>query len=289
MNYLAPKDIAPVFRDSAGTKAGYSNQKLFFYSILGGAFIAVGGLLSLVVAGGMPGIAATNPGLVKFALGAVFPVGLIMVIVAGAELFTSDCAVLPMGGLAKKTTWSDLVRVWTIVYVGNFVGAFLVAWILAYQTDLLAAAPWSDYLEHIVHKKTSASFLKTFVKGVGANWLVCLAVWMSYGAKDVVGKSLALWLPVMAFVTMGYEHSIANMFFIPTGILYGADLTWGGFIVKNLIPATLGNIVGGALFVGVAYWYMFLKNDSKDQKSDAHKPDDVADNNKLTEKQLVEF
>jgi formate/nitrite transporter len=179
--------------------------------------------------------------------------------------------------------------VWLIVYLGNFVGAVLVAWLLAYQTDILAEAPWSDFLEGLVVKKSSAGFWKTFVKGIGANWLVCLAVWMSYAAKDVGGKSLALWLPVMAFVALGYEHSIANMFCLPTGIFDGANLTWGAFMVKNLLPATLGNIVGGAVFVGAAYWYMFLKPDKTTVKPEpvwlAEKPEEK----KVTKKQLVEF
>lgn len=264
MNDYSPKEIAHQFNEAARVKADYSNRKLFVYSILGGAFIAFGGLLSIVVAGGMPGLAESNPGIVKFMLGAVFPVGLIMVVVAGAELFTSDCAVLPLGSLSKRTSWVELLRVWSVVYLGNFVGALLVAWLFAFKTHIFSASPWNEFLNGLAVNKVNSDFFSVFIKGIGANWLVCLAVWMSFSARDVVGKSIALWVPVMAFVTMGFEHSIANMFFIPSAIFYGSDISWSQFIIQNLIPATLGNIVGGGVFVGAAYWFMFLR-ESKNQ------------------------
>lgn len=100
--------------------------------------------------------------------------------------------------------------------------------------------------------------MTVFIKGIGANWLVCLGMWMGYAAKDIMGKCIGIWIPVMLFVTLGYEHSIANMFFIPAAIYSGADITWGDFVVRNLIPATLGNFIGGALLVGCAYWYLYL-------------------------------
>ena len=105
--------------------------------------------------------------------------------------------------------------------------------------------------------------MRVFVKGIGANWLVCLGMFMGYMAKDIIGKSVAIWIPIMIFVVMGYEHSIANMFFIPAAIYSGADITWVGFLSKNLLPATLGNIIGGMLLVGTVYWYLFLHQPKK--------------------------
>lgn len=212
----------------------------------------------------MPGLAESNPGIVKFMLGAVFPVGLIMVVVAGAELFTSDGAVLPLDSLSKRTSWVELLRVWSVVYLGNFVGALLVAWLFAFKTHIFSTSPWNEFLNGLVVNKVNSDFFSVFIKGIGANWLLCLAVWMSFSARDLVGKSIALWVPVMAFVTMGFEHSIANMFFIPSAIFYGSDISWSQFIIQNLIPATLGNIVGGGVFIGAAYWFMFLR-ESKNQ------------------------
>lgn len=257
MNYNAPVKIAAEFIKSAEYKSALPTGKLLVYSVMGGAFIALGGLLSMVVAGGMPGIAASNPGLYKFVFGALFPLGLVLVVIGGAELFTSDCAVIPFGILNRRIPIWSLGKVWTLAYAGNFVGALLVAYLFAYQSGILHTDPWLSAVLKIGQYKTSGTFTEVFVKGIGANWLVCMAVWLAYGAKDVMGKVVALWFPVMCFVAFGFEHSIANMFFIPTAILSGAPISMNQFLVGNLLPATLGNIVGGALFVALPYWYMF--------------------------------
>lgn len=257
VNYNTPAKIAAEFNKSAEYKYGLPAGKLLVYSVLGGAFIALGGLLSLMVAGGMPGIAASNPGIYKFVFGALFPLGLVLVVIGGAELFTSDCAVIPFGILNRRVPVKSLAKVWTIAYGGNFIGALMVAFLFAHQTGILHADPWLSAAQKIGTYKTSGTFAEVFVKGIGANWLVCMAVWLSYGARDVIGKVVAMWFPVMCFVVFGFEHSIANMFFIPTAMLSGASISQYDFLVVNLLPATLGNIIGGALFVALPYWYMF--------------------------------
>jgi formate transporter len=257
MNYNSPTDISNDFTKNAEQKAKLSLAKQVVYAILGGAFISLGGLLAITIAGGMPEISAVNPGITRFIFGAVFPVGLIMIVIGGAQLFTSDCAVLPYGFLSGKVSLSSVVRVWGIVYVSNFLGALMIAYFFSYQAEGLTAEPWKTFTINLGLAKTSASFLKVFIKAVGANWLVCMAVWMSYAAKDVTGKVIAIWVPVMCFVVLGLEHSIANMFFIPSAMLLGADISLYNFLMDNLVPATLGNIVGGALLVAGSYWYMF--------------------------------
>lgn len=260
MSLATPPEIAVLFNKSAAQKDAFSTSRLLVYSLLGGAFIALGGLLALVVTGGMPQVAAANPGIIKFIFGALFPLGLVLVVIAGAELFTSDCAVIPFALLHRKTNMSRLLRIWTIVYAGNFIGALIVAYLFAYQTGILSSGPWLEAAQKIGINKTSHHFWETFVKGIGANWLVCMAVWAAYAAKDVTGKILALWFPVMCFVAFGFEHSIANMFFIPTSMMLGADISMYQFLVVNLLPATLGNIVGGVVFVALPYWFMFKEN-----------------------------
>jgi formate transporter len=257
MFYNTPSKIAVEFNKSATYKNSFTNSKLVVYSILGGAFIALGGLLSLIVVGGMPGVAASNPGVTKFIFGALFPLGLVLVVIGGAELFTSDCAVIPFGILNGTLSIKSLLRIWTIVYIGNFIGALLVSYLFAYSTNILSTDPWLSAAKHIGEHKISGSFVSTFIKGIGANWLVCMAVWLAYAAKDITGKILGLWFPVMCFVAFGFEHSIANMFFIPTSMMLGANIDMYHFIVVNLIPATVGNIVGGVLFVAIPYWFMF--------------------------------
>ena len=257
MPYKSPRDTVTAVHAIGCAKAGLGNSRLFILGILAGAYIAFGGLLAVIVGGGMPGIGAENPGLQKFVFGAVFPVGLMLVIIAGAELFTGNTATCIPSTLSGQTSWKDLGRNWVLSYSGNFVGSLLVAYLLAYATGLLAAEPWHSTITGIAQAKVAQGFIPLFLKGVGCNWLVCLAVWMAVSAEDVAGKIAGIWFPIMAFVAIGFEHSIANMFFIPAGMLYGANVTWGQFLVTNLVPVTLGNVVGGALFVGVAYWYIY--------------------------------
>lgn len=263
MRYSNPSEISLEFKKSALSKTLLPLSKQIVSAILGGAFISVGALLAVMIAGGMPGVGAENPGLVRFAMGAVFPAGLIIIVLAGAQLFTSDCAVLPYGYYHRVLSGKSVLRTWFIVYFGNFVGALLVAFIFVFASGLLTQEPWVSFLGNLATAKTSAPFFKVFAKGIGANWLVCIAVWMSYSSKDVIGKIVALWIPVMCFVALGLEHSIANMFFIPAAIITGANVSMYDFVITNLLPATLGNIVGGAVFVALPYWIMFKEPRAK--------------------------
>ena len=259
MAFYSPKEIVGVVNQVAVNKNSAKKSRTFVLAILAGGYIAMGGLLAIAIGGGMPGIAAENPGIQKFMFGAVFPLGLMLVAIAGAELFTGNTAYFTPNIMSGRMTMKAPLRNWTIVYTGNFVGALIVAFFFAYQTEIFASSPWLDSVISIAEKKTSSGFYKVFLKGIACNWMVCLAMWLAYAAKQASGKIVGLWFPVMAFVAMGFEHSVANMFFIPTAIFYGADITWTSFIVDNLIPATLGNIVGGAIFVGMAYWYIYEK------------------------------
>lgn len=261
MNYYKPKEITQEFAASGIYKSYLPTVKFATLAILGGVFIAFGGLLSVMVAGGIPGIGETNPGLVKFVAGALFPVGLIMVSITGADLFTSDCAAFTYPLLQRKIKIGSYCRLLLFSYLFNFVGTQIVAFLLSFEVGLLSKEPWQAYLYNYSEAKVNQDFLKVFIKGIGANWLVCLGMFMGYSAKDIMGKCVAIWIPVMLFVTLGYEHSIANMFFIPAAIYSGADILWSDFIVQNLIPATIGNFVGGGVFVGCIYWYIYLKEE----------------------------
>lgn len=259
MNYIPPKEIAAEFAASGVYKSRLSVSKFAIIAILGGVFIAFGGLLTVMVAGGMPGLGAENPGLIKFVAGALFPVGLMMVSITGADLFTSDCTAFTLPLMQKEIKIGVFAKFLILSYLFNFVGAQIVAYLLSSGVGMLSQEPWQGYLHHLAGVKVSQDFWTIFVKGIGANWLVCLGMWMGFASKDIIGKCIGIWIPVMLFVTLGYEHSIANMFFIPASIYSGADITWGDFIVRNLIPATLGNFVGGAGLVGGVYGYLYLK------------------------------
>ena len=259
MNYFTPTEAADAFRLAAMDKSRRSFPEFAVMALLGGAFIALGGLLSVMVAGGMPGVAEANPGLVKFVAGAMFPIGLIMVSVTGADLFTSDCAGLTFPLYRKELTAGRVAGLLAISYLFNFVGAQLIAGLLSAHVGILDSDPWRAYLHQLSEAKVNQDFLRVLIKGIGANWLVCLGMFMGYAAKDITGKSIGIWIPVMLFVTLGYEHSIANMFFIPAAIYTGAEITWSSFLVQNLLPATLGNIVGGMGLVGLVYGWLYLK------------------------------
>ncbi|MEA3345755.1 MAG: formate/nitrite transporter family protein [Chloroflexota bacterium] len=257
MGFRSPKETVREVDAVGCAKADLSWSQLLTLGFLAGAFIAFGGLLAIVVGGGVPGIKADNPGLQKFIFGGVFPVGLMLVVIAGAELFTGNTACCIPAVLSKDISWTACVRNWGLSYISNFLGSLFVAFFLTYLTGLVAKNPWLDTTIGIAEAKVSQDFWQLFLKGVGCNWLVCLAVWLAIASDDVIGKIWGIWFPIMAFVALGFEHSIANMFFIPAGIFYGAEVTWGQLFINNLIPVTLGNVVGGAFFVGAVYWYVY--------------------------------
>jgi formate/nitrite transporter len=259
MGYYKPSEVVSIVNNAAIEKSGYLKRKTFVLAILAGAYIAIGGVLAIMIGGGVPEIAKANPGIQKLLFGAFFPLGLLLVVFAGAELFTGNTMYFVPSTLSKAMKIKVPLKNWTIVYFGNFVGALLVAYFLAYQTDIFASDPWFSTVMNIAEKKVHSDFWTVFYKAVACNWLVCLSIWIAFASKHSSGKIIGLWFPVMAFVAIGFEHSVANMFFIPSAIFYGADITWTSFIVDNLIPATIGNIVGGAFFVGTTYWYVYEK------------------------------
>lgn len=268
MAVKSPKEVIEASVAVALNKVALSSRgykHLLVLSALAGAYIALGGVLSLVVGYGFPGLTAENPSLQRLLSGCMFPIGLILVVVLGAELFTGNNAMLIPACMQRRISFGAVLKNWTLVYLGNFIGAIAVAYLLVECCSLTASDPYRSAIVGIAEAKVSMTWITVLLKGIGANWCVCLAVWLAMSGTDLISKMAGCWLPVMAFVALGYEHSIANMFFIPTGMMAGADVTVGQMIVDNLIPATIGNIIGGALLVGCAYGYVNLQknNDSK--------------------------
>jgi len=270
-SFKSPADTAKAIAGIAEVKEKASLGNVVILSFLAGAYIAFGGLLAEVVTGGMAA-AGFPPGLVKLFFGGVFPVGLMLVIIAGSELFTGNVMYMTVGVLSGKSTIGGLTKNWVISWVLNFVGALFVAYVLAYLTGILTADPFMGNAATIAQTKalggaqfvsagktvTSLTWDKALFRAIGCNWLVCLAVYLAVASDDVIGKIMGIWFPIMAFVAIGFEHSIANMFFIPVGIFLG-KVSWYQCIVNNLIPVTIGNIIGGAVFVAMLYWYTFLR------------------------------
>lgn len=227
-------------------KASASFANIFKLGIVSGCHIGFGIYLAISVGGACPGIMAENPGLQKIILGAFgLPFGLIMTLVTGGELFTGNTALVTGAYMEGQIEGKDLAKNWVASYLGNFVGSLILAW-LAYKSGTLGAAPGAV---NIATAKCSAAWGVAFTRGILCNWLVCMAVYMASGASSMIGKMTAVWFPISAFVALGLDHSVANMCLIPLGMMRGADITIKQMFVKNLIPVTLGNIVGGAVCV----------------------------------------
>ncbi|MDD5688446.1 MAG: formate/nitrite transporter family protein [Elusimicrobia bacterium] len=260
MAFKKPYETLQEIQSSGCVRVTLGLDVRLIQGFMAGAFIALGSLIAIVVGGGVPGIKEANPGLQKFIFGSLFPVGLILVVITSAELFTGNVGCIVPGVLSKKIHWLDGLKNWFWVYIGNFIGSISFAYFLVYLTGILGKEPWLSSVIAISENKISQDFTTLFFKGVGCNWLVCLSIWLAIASDDVVSKMFGIWFPIMTFVTVGFEHSVANMFFVPMGIMLGANVTWGQFFIVNLIPVTLGNIVGGSLFVGTVYWYLYGRN-----------------------------
>jgi formate/nitrite transporter len=260
---------------------------MFTLAILAGAFISLGAIFATTVSAGSMGVilpdgtAAFSAGLpygvTRLLAGLVFSLGLILVVVGGAELFTGNNLIV-MAWASGKVTGRELLRNWLIVYLGNFVGAIGTAALMFFskQYTFGSAAIGIAMLKTAI-AKSELEFGQALALGILCNALVCMAVWLTYSARSTIDKIAAIIFPITAFVAAGFEHSIANMYFIPVAlfvkafdpqfiaglgdkVLHLESLTWMNFFVKNLIPVTIGNIIGGTVLVAAVYWSVFLRN-----------------------------
>jgi formate transporter len=257
VSYKAPKDIAKAGVVTGSTKARLSWDKALVAGFLAGAYIAIAGLLAIVVSAGMP---KEWGGLPTAITGAVFSLGLILVVIAGSELLTGNMALVPLAAMKGRASLRKLAENWAFVLLGNLLGALFVAWLLGIQTGVLTAPEALERAGSIAHKKgVEETEWQIFTRAVGCNWLVCLAVWMALAAEDIAGKVLAIFFPIMAFVALGFDHVVANMFFIPAAILADVpDIGWGDAL-HNWLFAFVGNVVGATVFVAATYWYLYAR------------------------------
>ena len=266
MAFKKPPEIAETGIETGATKAKLSWDKAIVASFLAGAYIAFGALLATTTTAGMdPKLWGTLP---TFFAGAVFSVGLILVVIAGSELLTGNMALVPLAAFKGRVPILGLFRNFGLVTLGNLLGSLFVAYFLAVKTGVVTADLVIDRLGKIAHTKAvEETELQIFLRAVGCNWLVCLAVWMALAAQDVAGKILAIFFPIMAFVAMGFDHVVANMFFIPAAIFANVPgIDWWD-AVHNWIFAFLGNLIGAAIFVAGAYWYLYAKDDDTGEPS----------------------
>ncbi len=253
-NFLSPAEIADVWVGNGVKKASLPVGKMLLLGIFAGMFIGFGahGFILAGAAGGTPFEAM----IAKLIGAAVFPVGLMLVIICGAELFTGN-NLLTLALMEKKITTGAMLKNWVVVYIGNLIGSVLLAFLLA-KSGLYAEATLAKAVG-IAETKAALPFMDAVIRGIFCNILVVLACWFQAGSKDIIGKIFAIWFPIMLFVFSGFEHSIANMTYIPLGMFLGADVSWGQMFVGNLLPVTIGNLIGGAVIVPAVYYYTYLK------------------------------
>ena len=276
-NFLTPSEVAGELVTVAENKANLSLLQKIVLGIIAGAYIAFAAVASNTAAFQLMNNPSTL-GLSKLLSAFVFSGGLILVVVCGSELFTGNNLML-MGVYEKKISVKQLLISWGIVYVANFVGSILIAFMVAKSGQLgFAGSMLGGATIKIACAKVSLSTSNAILLGLMCNWLVCLAVWGSTAARDIGSKIMAIFFPIMMFVTAGFEHSIANMYYISAGLFAKensqyvdaalqlgvkqsdiVNLDWSSFFLGNLFPVTLGNIIGGTIFVGTAYWLAFMR------------------------------
>ncbi|MEL4106318.1 formate/nitrite transporter family protein [Oscillospiraceae bacterium WX1] len=281
----SPKEVAQNYIAVGAAKTKLTIGKMLWLGILAGIFIALAGVASTVAPASIPKELAS---VAKLLGASVFPGGLAMVLIAGSELFTGNTMIiLPV--CCKQASIAGMLKNWIIVYIGNLIGSMLIAALVVYgHTFTLFNGAVGAAAINTAVTKVNLTFSDAFIRGILCNFLVCIAVWMSMAAKDVAGKIAGLFFPIMFFVLCGYEHSVANMYFISAGLFANgtgafadavakidpsklANLSWYGFFIKNLLPVTLGNIVGGSVLVGLGYWGVYLSGDKKEALSAAKK------------------
>ena len=280
-NFLSPQQIVSANIAAAKGKTQLPMLRMILLGIFAGMFIACGASASSVAMH-----AISNVGLARLVAGCIFPVGLMMIVFVGGELFTGDCLMI-MGCMHRKFSLLSMAKVLVVVWVSNLLGSVILAALVSasgqfhYSSDLLGA-----FTIKVGLGKVGLSFTAAFVSGILCNIFVCIAVLMAAAAKDIAGKVLAIFFPILAFVVSGFEHCVANMYYIPAAIFAAADpayaqaaqtaygytaaqlesLNWGSFLVNNLVPVTLGNIAGGMLFVGLP---LYLIHSAKIREEEA--------------------
>ncbi|MCK9592299.1 MAG: formate/nitrite transporter family protein [Methanoregula sp.] len=286
MVFHPPVAIVAKAADAGKYKVGLPAWNMVLRGFMAGAYIAMGGALATMCSAGIQASDAAlrygtaSAGFSQLITGAVFPVGLIIIVLTGAELFTGDAMLAPMAAFIHKISWAQILNLWLWVYIGNLLGSLFYAYLMAngplVSFDAAGVATVNAFgsraIAIAVGKVSYVSMMgqfSAFWKAIGCNWLVNLAVLLGICADDLVGKFFGIWFPIMAFVSSGFEHCVANMYFIPAGIWtqgfitdptkISAGLNWVTMWTNNLIVVTIGNIIGGMVFVAVIYWVAFRK------------------------------
>lgn len=269
MSICTPSQVAANYVAVGKNKTEQAFGRTVILAVLAGMFIALAAVGSVIATA-----TVTSPSIVRLIAGGLFPVGLVMVIIAGSELFTGN-SLLVIPCLQKEITVRNMLRNWALVYCGNFIGSLLIVLIvdLSGHWGMLSGAVAVNTIK-VAATKSSYGFVQAMCLGIGCNFLVCIAVWISNAADTVSGKVIGLYLPILLFILAGFEHCVANMYYIPAGLIASthadfaalataagvnfSGLSVSSFLLRNLLPVTIGNMIGGSILVGAFYWYAYL-------------------------------
>ncbi|CAP74145.1 hypothetical protein E8E15_010391 [Penicillium rubens] len=256
---LSPREVTEAVSGTGAHKGNMRLDKVFFSAVSAGCLLAFacGTTLSTTAT---PWFQDNAPGLIRTIGALVFPYGLCMILLTSADLCTGSFMFTTLAVLHRRLTWSRMLIHWAVTFIGNLAGSlFIVAIIFGYGNAFSAEPFRSAVISFAIKKQVTPDFHMIFLRGIGCNWLVCLACFFGIQGRDLASKIIGIWLPTFAFVSLGFDHVVANMTFIPLGIWLGApQITIGFYIWKGIIPALLGNIIGGGVFCGTFYWYMYL-------------------------------
>lgn len=251
--FLSPVEVSKYIITTSEVKARLTTLNTLLLAIMAGVYIGFGGFGYILVGQTIGNI---DVGLMKFLGASIFPVGLMLVLFTGSELFTGDTA-MTMAVMDKKITFKQMTRTWILVYLGNFVGSVILAFIL-YKSGMITGTVKALTLS-VADGKLSHDFTSAIMSGILCNILVVMGVWFAYAAQDIASKVLGIWFPVMLFVLAGFEHSVANMFFLPLAKFAGHSVTWTSMFTQNIIPVTIGNIIAGALIIPLVYYSAHIR------------------------------
>jgi len=240
---------------------------VFGKAVTAGFMLSLGNLFSQILGAGSTGLNASNPGLVKILSGFVFPVGIVMIVLQGADLLTSNMMTFPMAVMKRRIPWWSLPLNWFVVFWGNLVGSLFIAALLSKYSAVITSEPYlTGIKEAAIKKALTPNWLEIFLRGIGCNYLVAIAVWQGATSKEVISKIVAIWFPIWVFVSCSFDHVVANMFLVPLGALLDAEgLTAAAYIKKSLFAAFFGNIVG-ALLIAVPFTYWYARDHPADKR-----------------------
>lgn len=274
VNGFSPREIAHLTSEAGIAKSHLKWGELVLKAFLGGVFISLGGLVNLIVLAGSPGLRSSNPGLATLIAGFTFPLGFVLITLTNMELCTSNMFVMPFTALQRKISVLAMVKNLVVSYLANLCGCLFVAGFLAWWSDVFDTDTASSYAVTQAQNRVNVQWSVNLLRGVGCNFFVALAFFLSIGAVEFVSKVYTIWIPVWAFVIAGYQHSIANYFMVPIGMFYGTNFGVGKFIYQSIIPVTIGNLMGGILLASLPFWYLYGREERKAPVTETGQPVD---------------